>query len=55
MGVLDSAVHDAKLVQARSPCLQLITVAAGKHDMIKAGTVLVEGLTCGLGMGMQAE
>lgn len=55
MGVLDPAMHDAELVQAVGPCLQLIAVAAGERDMIKAGTVLVEGLTCGLGMGMQAE
>ena len=55
MGVLDSAVHDAKLVQARSPCLQLIAVAAGERNMIKAGAVLVVCVTCGLGVGMQAE
>ena len=55
MGVLDSAVHDAELVQARSPCLQLIAVAAGERDMIKAGTVLVERATGGLRVGMQAQ
>ena len=55
MGVLDPAMHDAELVQARGPCLQLIAVAAGERDMIKAGAVLVESVTCGLGVRMQAE
>src|SRR5215469_15677717 len=54
-GVLDSAVHDAKLVQPRRPGLQLIAVAAGERNMIKAGAVLVEGVTRGLRVGMQAE
>ena len=55
MGVLDSAMYDAKLVQARGPCLQLIAVAAGERNVIKAGAVLVEFVTCGLGVRMQAE
>src|SRR5208337_407088 len=55
MGVLDSAVRDAELVQARGPGLQLIAVAAGERNMIQAGAVLVESVTCGLGVGMQAE
>jgi hypothetical protein len=55
VGVLDTAMYDAKLVQARSLCLQLIAVAAGERNMIKAGAALVEGVTCGLGVGMQAE
>src|SRR5262249_45290822 len=55
MGVLDPAVDDAELVQARGPCPQLITVAAGERDMIKAGAVLVEPVTPGPGGGMQAE
>jgi hypothetical protein len=37
VGVLDSAVGDAKLVQARGPCLQLAAVAAGERNMIKPG------------------
>jgi hypothetical protein len=53
--VLDSAVHDAELIQARSPCLQLLAVAAGERNMIKTGAVLIEGVTCGLGVGMQAQ
>ena len=44
MGVLDPAMNDAELVQARDPCPQLITVAAGERDMIKAGAVLVDGV-----------
>ena len=55
MGVLDSAVCNAKLVQTRAPCLQLIVVAAGERNMIKAGAVLVEFVTCGLGVRMQAQ
>ena len=55
VGVLDSSVRDTKLVQARRPCLQLIAVAAGERHMIKAGAVLVEGATAGLGVGMQAK
>jgi hypothetical protein len=48
-------MNDAELVQARNPCPQLITVAAGERNMIKAGTVLVEPVTRGPGVGMQAE
>lgn len=55
MGVLDPAVNDAELVEARDPCPQFITVAAGERDMIKAGAVLVEPVTRGPGVGMQAE
>jgi hypothetical protein len=55
MGVLDPAVHDAELVQAPHPCPQLITVVAGERNMIEAGAVLVESVTCGPGVGMQAE
>src|SRR6516164_9101992 len=55
VGVLDSAMRNAKLVQARGPFVQLIAVAAGERNMIKAGAVLVESLTGGPGVGMQAE
>src|SRR6266496_595043 len=55
VGVLDPAVHDAELVQARGPPLQFIAVAAGERDMIKSGAVLVEFVTCCLGVGMQAQ
>jgi len=55
VGVFDSAVRDAKLVQARRPCLQLVAVAAGEGNVIKASAVLVEGVTGGLVVGMQAE
>ena len=55
MGVLDPAMNDAELVQARDPRPQLITIAAGERNMIKAGAVLIEPVTGGLGMGMQAE
>ena len=55
VGVLDPAVRDAKLAQARRPCLQLVAVTAGERDMIKAGAVLVEGVTGGPGVGVQAQ
>src|SRR5207247_1640007 len=55
VGVLDSAVRDTQLVQARGPRLQFIAVAAGEGNMIQAGTMLIEPVTCGLAMGMQAE
>src|SRR5436190_13593096 len=55
MGVLDPAMNDAELVQARDPCPQLITATAGERNMIKAGAVLVEPVTSGPGMGVQAE
>ena len=55
MGVLDPAMNDAELVQARDPRPQLITIAAGERNMIKAGAVLIEPVARGLGMGMQAE
>src|SRR5712691_7670465 len=55
VGVLDSAVLDAELVQARGPCLQLIAVAAGERKMIEPGTVLVEFVAGALGMRVQAE
>jgi hypothetical protein len=55
MGVLVPAVHDAELVQAPDPCPQLITVVAGERNMIEAGAALVESVTCGPGVGMQAE
>ena len=55
MSVLDPAMNDAELVQARDPCPQLISVAAGERNMIKAGAVLVESVTGGPGVGMQAE
>jgi hypothetical protein len=55
VGVLDSAVRDAQLIQARGPGLQLIAVTAGEVNMIQAGTMLVEPVTCGLGVRMQAE
>ena len=55
VGVLDPAVPDAELVQARDPRPQLVTVAAGERNMIKASAMLVESVTCGPGMGMQAK
>jgi hypothetical protein len=55
VGILDPAVRDAQLVQARGPRLQLIAVTAGEGNMIQPGTMLIEPVTCGLGMGMQAE
>jgi hypothetical protein len=48
-------MNDAEFVQPRDPCPQLITVAAGERDMIKAGAVLVEPVTRGPGVGVQAE
>ena len=54
-GVLDSAVRDAQLIQARGPGLQLIAVTAGEGNMIQAGTMLVEPVTCSPGVRMQAE
>ena len=55
MGVLDSAVRNAQLVQARGPPLQLTAVTAGEGHMIQAGAMLVESVTGGMGVGMQAE
>jgi hypothetical protein len=55
MGVHDPAVRNAQLVQACSPDHQLTAVTGGEGNMIQAGAVLVESVTCGLGMGMQAE
>src|SRR5436189_2493713 len=48
VGILDSAVRDAQLVQARGPGLQLIAITAGEGNMIQPGTMLVEPVTCGL-------
>ncbi len=50
MGVLDSAMPDAKIVHARGPCLQLSAVAAGEGDMIQASAVLVEFVACALSL-----
>jgi hypothetical protein len=50
VGVLDSAMRDAQLIQARGPGLQLTAVTAGEGNMIQAGTMLVEPVTGGLGM-----
>jgi hypothetical protein len=48
-------VRDAQLIQARGPGLQLIAVTTGEGNMIQAGTMLVEPVTCGPGVRMQAE
>ncbi len=55
MGVLDSAVRNAELVQARGPGLQLTTVTAGEGHVIEAGAMLIEPATCAIGVGVQAE
>jgi len=55
MGVHDSAVRNGQLVQACGPHHQLTAVTAGEGNMIQAGAVLVESVTCRLGMRMQAE
>lgn len=55
MGVHDATVDDAQLVQAHRPSLQLGTVPAGEGDVIQAGAVLVEPLSRGAGVGVQAE
>src|SRR5450755_961278 len=55
MGVHDSAVRNAQLIQACGPRLQLTAVTAGEGNVIQAGAVLVESVTCGLGVRMQAE
>jgi len=54
-GVLDPPVRDAQLIQARGPGLQLTAVTAGEGNMIQAGTMLVEPVTCGLRVRVQAE
>jgi len=48
-------MYDAQLVQTRDPRLQLTAVTAGEGDMIQAGATLVESVTRGTGVGMQAE
>jgi len=55
VGVDDSAMCDAQLIQARNPRLQLPAVTAGEGDMIQAGAMLVESVTRAIGVGMQAE
>ena len=55
MGVHYSAMRDAQLVQARGPRLQLTAVTTGEGNMIQAGAMLVENVTSGLGVGVQAE
>jgi hypothetical protein len=55
VGVLDPAVRDAQLIQARGPGLQLTAVTAGEGNMIQAGTTLIEPVTCGLRVRVQAE
>ena len=55
MGVHDSAMHNAQLVQAVHPSLQLTTVTAREGNMIQTGAMLVESVTGGTGVGMQAE
>ena len=55
MGVHDSAVRNAQLVQACGPRLELTAVTAGEGNMIQAGEMLVESVTCGTGVRMQAE
>jgi hypothetical protein len=54
-GVLDPAVRDAQLIQARGPGLQLTAITAGEGNMIQAGTMLIEPVTCGLRVRVQAE
>jgi hypothetical protein len=49
VGILDSAVRNAQLVQARGPPLQLVAVTAGEGHMIQAGAMLVESVTGGMG------
>src|SRR5262245_48522941 len=46
---------DAQLVQARRLLLQLGAVLAGEGDMVQTGAMLVETLTCGLGVCVQPE
>jgi hypothetical protein len=55
VGVLDSAVRDTQLVQARGPAFQLAAVTAGEGHMIQAGAILVEPVTRTAGVGVQAE
>ena len=55
VGVLYSAVRNAQLVQACGPRQQLTAITAGEGNMIQAGAMLVEYVTCSLGMRMQAE
>jgi hypothetical protein len=55
MGVHDSAMHNAQLVQAGDPSLQLTTVTAREGNMIQTGAMLVESVTGGTGVGVQAE
>src|SRR5262245_24250400 len=55
MGVLDPAMCDAQLVQARSLLLELGAVPTGESDMIQTSAMLVELVRRGLGVCMQAE
>ena len=55
VGVHDSAMGNAQLVQACDPGLQLTAVTAGEGNMIQAGAMLVESVTCGIWVRMQAE
>ena len=55
MGVLDSALLDAELIQARDPALQLIAVTAGERHVVQAGAMLVEPFAYAAGVGVQAE
>ena len=54
-GVPDSAVRNAQRVQARGPALLLAAIAADEGHMIQAGAILVEPVTCAIGLGVQAE
>jgi len=48
-------MHNAQLVQACDPGLQLTAVTAGEGNMIQAGAMLVESVICGIWVRMQAE
>ena len=54
-GVPDSAVRNAQRVQARGPALLLAAISADEGHMIQAGAILVEPVTCAIGLGVQAE
>jgi len=48
-------VRNAQRVQARGPALQLAAIATSEGDMIQAGAMLVEPVTCATGVGVHAE
>ena len=55
MGAHDPAMGNAQLVQACGPRLQLTAVTAREGNMIQASAVLVEYVTRGIAVRMQAE